>query len=525
MHASINRYSPVPFSARAVLKDPNWLEAMTKEYRALLSNDTWDLVPPRNANIVSGKWVFRQKLKPDSFLDRYKARWVLRGFSQEQGVNFNETFSPIVKPTMVRVIFSNALSLKWETRQLDVKNAFLHGKLTEVIYSRQPIGFINSTRPEHICRLNRSLYGLKQAPRAWYQCFTTFITSIGFTFSHSDTSLFVLQCTEDTTFLLLYIDDIVLTASSTQLLDRITTSLHSEFAMMDMGSLHYFLGIAVTRDSSGMHLSQAKYAAEILDNAGMTACKSAMTPVDTSPNLSASAGPPVADPTEYRSLAVALQYLTFTRPDIAYAVQQVCFHMHDPREQHLVAIKHILRYVKGTLSHGLHLHSSSPASMVTYMDANWAGCPDTRRFTSGFCIYLGDNLISWSSKRQHTVSRSSAEAEYRVVANAVAEASWIRQLLHELHRPSPSATVVFCNNVSAIYMSTDPVQHQRTKHIEIDLHFVRDHVSMGQVRVLHVPSSRQFTDILTKGLPSPLCLDFRSSLNVCTPPVATAGEY
>jgi hypothetical protein len=277
---------------------------MTEEYRALLGNDTWDLVPPsRNANIVSSKWVFRHKLKPDGSLDRYKARWVLRDFSQEQGIDFDKMFSPVVKLATIRVVLSIALSLKWETRQLDVKNAFLHGKLSEVIYSCQPTGFIDSTRPEHVCRLNRSLYGLQQAPRVWYQHFATFITSIGFTCSRSDMSLFILQCAEGTTFLLLYVDDIVLTASSTRLLDRITASLRSEFTMMDMGSLHYFLGIAVTHDSFGMHLLQAKYATEILDNAGMTACKSATTPVYTSPKLSASASPSVADPTEYRILA------------------------------------------------------------------------------------------------------------------------------------------------------------------------------------------------------------------------------
>jgi hypothetical protein len=219
---------------------------MTEEYRALLGNDTWDLIPPpQNANVVSCKWVFRHKLKPDGSLDRYKARWVLHGFSQEQGIDFEETFSPVVKSSMVRVVLSIALSLKLETRQLDVKNAFLHGKLAKVVYNRQPIGFIDSTRPEHVCRLNCSLYGLKQAPRAWYQRFTTFITSIGFTCSRSDTSLFVLQCTEGIAFLLLYVDDIVLTASSTRLLNRIIASLRSEFAMTDMGILHYFLGIAI----------------------------------------------------------------------------------------------------------------------------------------------------------------------------------------------------------------------------------------------------------------------------------------
>jgi hypothetical protein len=211
---------------------------MIEEYCALLGNNTWDLVPPpHNANIVFGKWVFCHKLKPDGSLDRYKARWVLCSFSQEQGVDFNETLSPVVKLAMVRIVLSIALSLKWETRQLDVKNAFLHGKLAEVVYSRQPTGFIDSTGPEHVCRLNHSLYGLKQAPRAWYQRFTTFITSIGFTCSRSDMLLFFLQCTEGTAFLLLYVDNIVLTASLTQLLDRITASLRTEFAMTDMGDM------------------------------------------------------------------------------------------------------------------------------------------------------------------------------------------------------------------------------------------------------------------------------------------------
>jgi hypothetical protein len=227
--------------------DPNWLEAMTEEYRALLGNESCDLVPSRqNTNIVSGKWVFRHKLKPDDSLYRYKAHWVLHGFSPEQGVDFDETFSPVVKSATVRTILFVALSLKWETRHLNVKNAFLHGKLAEVIYSCQPTGFIDSARPEHICRLNRSLYGLKQAPHAWCQRFATFVTSIGFTCSHSDTSLFVLQCMEGMAFLLLYVDDIVHTASTTWLLDRITASLRFEFAMTHMGSLHFFLGIAVT---------------------------------------------------------------------------------------------------------------------------------------------------------------------------------------------------------------------------------------------------------------------------------------
>ncbi|GKD86994.1 ribonuclease H-like domain-containing protein, partial [Tanacetum coccineum] len=281
-----------------------------------------------------------------------------------------------------------------------------------------------------------------------------------------------------TAYLLLYVDDIVLTASSESLLQQIIRSLHQEFAMTDLSSLNYFLGISVTRDSSGLFLSQKKYAIELLDRAYMDHCNPSRTPIDTESKLR-SDGDPVSDPTLYRSLAGSLQYLTFTRPDISYAVQQVCLYMHDPREPHFSALKRILRYVRGTLDYGLQLFSSSTTDLVAYSDADWAGCPTTRRSTSGYCVFLGNNLLSWSSKRQPTLSRSSAEAEYRGVANAVAETCLLRNLLRELHTPLTSATLVYCDNVSAVYLSCNPVQHQRTKHIEIDIHFVRDLVAAG----------------------------------------------
>ena len=203
----------------------------------------------------------------------------------------------------------------------------------------------------------------------------------------------------------------------------------------------------------------------------------------------------MADPTDFRSLAGALQYLTFTRPDIAYAVQHVCLHMHDPREPHLAALKRILRYVRGTLHLGLLLRPSAQSDLVVYSDADWAGCPDTHKSTSSYAVFFGDNLISWSSKRQTAVSRSSAEAEYRAVANAVAEVSWLRQLLAELHAPVSRAALVYCDNISTVYMSANPVQHQRTKHVEIDLHFVRERVVIGAVRILHVPTSSQYAGL------------------------------
>ncbi|GJV01203.1 ribonuclease H-like domain-containing protein [Tanacetum coccineum] len=304
----------------------------------------------------------------------------------------------------------------------------------------------------------------------------------------------------DTAYLLLYVDDIMLTTSSLALLQQIITSLQQEFSMTYLGSFNYFLGISVTRDSSRLFLSQKKYVVEILERAHMVNCNPNQTPVDTKSKLGID-GDLVLDPTIYRSLAGSLQYLTFTHPDISYAVQQVCLYMHDPQEPHFLALKRILRYVR-----------------------DWDGWPSTRRSTSGYYVCLGNNLLSWSSKRQPKLSRSSAEAKYRGVANTVAVTYWLRNLLRELHTPLSSATLVYYDNVSAVYLSCNPVQHQCTKHIEIDIHFVRDLVAAGQVRVLHVPSSYQYANIFTKGLPSALFEEFRSSLSVRCSPISTAEE-
>jgi hypothetical protein len=330
----------------------------------------------------------------------------------------------------------------------------------------------------------------------------------------SDTSLFIFHRGLDTVYLLLYVDDIIMTASSTELLRRTISALQREFAMKDLMPLHHFLSIIVECRPDGLFLHQRTYTLDILKRAVIANCKPCTTLVDLQAKLAGDPEPLVENASQFWNIAGALQYLTFTRPNIVYTVQQISLHMHDPREPHLTAMKRILHYLQGTPDYGLLLRHSSSSDLVVYMDADWADCPDTRHSTSGYAVFLGDNLISWSAKRQTIVSRSSAEAEYRAVANGVAEATWLRQLLNELQTPLSWCTLVYYDNISVVCLSTTP--HQRTKHVEIDLHFVREKVAIGQVRVLHVPTTSQFTDIFTKGLPSLVFNEFRSSLNICS---------
>jgi len=515
---------PPPTTVRAALRDPDWQQAMQAEFDALQANGTWTLVPcPAHANIITGKWLFKNKLQPDGSLERRKARWVVRGFSQRPGVDFHQTFSPVVKPATIRTVLHLAATRRWPVHQLDVKNAFLHGDLTERVYCYQPAGFVDKDRPTHVCQLVKSLYGLKQAPRAWFLRLGGHLLRMGFAASRSDSSLFIYQRGVHAAYLLVYVDDIILTASSPALLRQIVDQLRQEFAIKDLGELRFFLGIQVRRDQAGFHLNQAQYTEDILERAGMANCKPASTPVDVTPKLSAKAGEPAADGAFYRSITGALQYLTLTRPDIAYGVNQACLHMHSPRDVHWNLVKRILRYLRGTIDTGIIISAAPSTTLKVYSDADWAGCPDTRRSTSGYCVFLGDSLVSWSSKRQTTVSRSSAEAEYRAVANAAAECCWLRNLLRELHVGIDKATVIYCDNVSAVYLSENPVHHRRTKHVELDIHFVREKVALGQFKVLHIPTRYQFADIMTKGLPTPLFTEFRDSLCIRSPDAPTAG--
>ncbi|KAM0000492.1 putative RNA-directed DNA polymerase [Helianthus debilis subsp. tardiflorus] len=499
---------------------------MSEEYKALMKNGTWTLVPQvSNVNVVDCKWVYKLKRDQHGAIKRYKARLVAKGFNQQPGIDYHETFSPVVKATTIRVVLSLAVTCGWSLRQLDVQNAFLHGDLNETVYLRQPPGFVDPARPNHLCLLHKSLYGLKQAPRAWFQRLSRALQHLGFHGSKTDPSLFIYSSAGTLLYMLVYVDDIILTGNNPTAMDSVVKSLSSTFAIQDMGTLSYFLGIEVQSKGPDLILSQRKYILEILNKAGLSQSKPVSSPCSPSVHLVLGDSPSFDNPVRYRQIVGALQYLTLTRPDIAFAVNKVCQFMHSPTENHWSAVKRILRYLQGSLNHGLLFRRSSGStlhaytdanyrSLTAYSDADWAGCPDDRRSTGGFAIYLGSNLVSWSARKQRTVSRSSTESEYKALADTVAELTWLDSLLHELCVPMKSAPILWCDNLGATYLSANPIFHARTKHVEVDFHFVREKVAQGRLVVQFISTHDQIADVFTKPLSSERFATLRDKLQL-----------
>jgi histone deacetylase 1/2 len=515
MHAAASTGEPT--SLNQALASTAWVSAMNTEYDALLRNKTWHLVPrPRGKNIVGCKWVYKIKRKADGTVDRYKARLVAKGFKQQYGIDYEETFSPVVKAATIRLVLSIAVSQGWSLRQLDVQNAFLHGILEEEVYMQQPPGYVDKAHPTYVCRLDKALYGLKQAPRAWYARLCKRLEALGFLASKADTSLFYFSRGGYTMFILVYVDDIIVASSSSQATEALLKDLQQDFSLKDLGDLHYFLGIEVTKLKGGLLLSQGRYAADILSRTGMDKAHPVDTPLSTSEKLSLVDGDRLGDEdsTRYRSVVGALQYLTLTRPDIAFAVNKVCQFLHAPTTVHWSAVKRILRYLRGTLSVGHWIQCSKSTMVSAFSDADWAGCVDDRRSTGGFAVFLGSNLISWTARKQATVSRSSTEAEYKSLANATAELMWVQKLLTELKVRHPPAARLWCDNLGAKYLSANPIFHARTKHIEIDFHFVRERVAQRLLDIRFINSDDQLADGFTKPIPAAKLRQFRINLNL-----------
>lgn len=413
-----------PKSVKTALQDPKWFAAMQDEYGALMRNNTWSLVPlPANRKAIDCKWVFRVKENAYGIVNKYKARLVAKGFHQVHGFDFNETFSPVIKLVTIRIILTLALTYNWPLQQLDINNAFLNGILEEEVYMMQPPGF-TAPNSSLVCHLHKALYGLKQAPRQWFERLKTTLLSFGFLNSKCDTSLFIYKHHSVVIYMLVYVDDIIITGNSPPLIKQITQQLNHVFSLKQLGDLDYFLGLEVKKLSNGnLLLTQSKYLRDLLIKTDMENSNPIATPMASTTKLIKTGSAALSDASHYRSIVRALQYATITRPEICYAVNKVCQFMAHPLESHWLAVKRILRYLKGTITSGLLFTPAStvPFSLQAYCDADWAADPDDRRSTSGSAVYLGSNLISWWSKKQTVVARSSAEAEYRSLAHTTAE--------------------------------------------------------------------------------------------------------
>ncbi|AAD43604.1 T3P18.3 [Arabidopsis thaliana] len=508
-----------PKTITTAMKHPGWNAAVMDEIDRIHMLNTWSLVPAtEDMNILTSKWVFKTKLKPDGTIDKLKARLVAKGFDQEEGVDYLETFSPVVRTATIRLVLDTATANEWPLKQLDVSNAFLHGELQEPVFMFQPSGFVDPNKPNHVCRLTKALYGLKQAPRAWFDTFSNFLLDFGFECSTSDPSLFVCHQNGQSLILLLYVDDILLTGSDQLLMDKLLQALNNRFSMKDLGPPRYFLGIEIESYNNGLFLHQHAYASDILHQAGMTECNPMPTPLPQ--HLEDLNSEPFEEPTYFRSLAGKLQYLTITRPDIQYAVNFICQRMHAPTNSDFGLLKRILRYVKGTINMGLPIRKHHNPVLSGFCDSDYAGCKDTRRSTTGFCILLGSTLISWSAKRQPTISHSSTEAEYRALSDTAREITWISSLLRDLGISQHQPTRVFCDNLSAVYLSANPALHKRSKHFDKDFHYIRERVALGLIETQHIPATIQLADVFTKSLPRRPFITLRAKLGVSASPVS-----
>lgn len=338
-----------PLSISEALSNPEWKNAMSSEYAALLRNNTWELVPfEQSMHVVQNRWVFRVKHKADGSVERLKARLVAKGFQQTPGLDFFETYSPVIKPSTLKVVFTLAVTYNWDIQQVDVNNAFLNGTLKETVFMRQPEGFIDNSKPNHVCLLKKALYSLRQAPRAWYDQLSNALLQWGFTNSTSDISLFIYKKVDKIILLLVYVDDILVTGNDAYLINKAISDLDKSFTLKILGSINFFLGFEASRTNSELRLTQQKYLKELLLKTNMANSTPCPTPMCPSHKLHKSDGPLLEEPTLYRSTVGSLQYLTWTRPDISFAVNKLSQYLQAPTVNHWLACKRVLWYLVGT---------------------------------------------------------------------------------------------------------------------------------------------------------------------------------
>lgn len=492
---------PDTYEKAIASNEAEWKKAMKSEIESLKENSTWELSDlPKDRRAIPCKWVYKIKLNADGSIDRYKARLVVKGYSQREGVDYQQTFAPVTRMATIRSVISVAASENLKLAQFDVSTAFLYGELKEDIYMLQPKGFDDGSG--RVCKLKRSLYGLKQAPRCWNQRFGQFIEKLGFKPSNADPCLYFNNVNGRKMILALYVDDGLVAASDQQELDEFLSKLKDEFKIRS-SEANYFLGLEIQRSSDGIKISQEAYAKKMLEKFGFSECKPVSTPMEK--------GSASIDKNEiidekdfpYRRVVGSLMYLMIgSRPDLAFSVGFLSRSLENPTKEDVIRTKRVLRYVAGTLSRGITYLRSAETVLQGYSDADLSGCNKTMRSTTGVIVTYAGGAVSWISQRQRSVATSTTEAEIIAASEAGKEVIWLKMLFEQIVDMKKKPTI-FVDNSAAVKLSYNPELHRRTKHIERRHFYIRELVTMGKVDVQQISTTNQLADLLTKALPSP----------------------
>ena len=487
-----------PKNIHKALDDSSWLEAMQEELLQFKIQKVWVLVDlPRGVRVIGTRWIFRNKRDERGIVIRNKARLVAQGYTQEEGIDYEEVFAPVARIEAIRLFLAYASFMNFTVYQMDVKSAFLYGTIEEEVYVSQPPGFIDPDHPDKVYKVVKALYGLHQAPRAWYETLASYLISNGFQRGKIDQTLFTKKHEKDLLLVQVYVDDIIFGSTRKEMCLEFEKLMHNKFQMSSMGELTFFLGLQVKQSREGIFISQDKYVAEILRKFQFADCKMASTPMDSEKPLLKDEEGINVDVHTYRSMIGSLMYLTSSRPDIMFSVCACARYQVTPKVSHLTAVKRIFKYLKGQPRLGLWYSGESPFDLVAYSDSDYAGASLDRKSTTGGCQFLGCRLISWQCKKQTMVATSTTEAEYVAAANCCGQVLWLQNQLLDygynfLH------TIIHIDNSSTICIIKNPVQHSKTKHIEIRHHFIRDCNEKRLIQVMKIASDNNFADLFTK---------------------------
>ncbi|GJU07622.1 putative ribonuclease H-like domain-containing protein [Tanacetum coccineum] len=452
-----------PKTYKDALTQACWIEAMQEELNEFERLEVWELVPrPDKVMVITLKWIYKVKLDELGGILKNKARLVARGYRQEEGIDFEESFAPVARLEAIRIFLAFAAHMNMVVYQMDVKTAFLNGNLREEVYVSQPDGFVDKDNPNHVYKLKKALYGLKQAPRAWYDMLSSFLISQDFSKGSVDPTLFIRRDGKELLLVQIYVDDIIFAASTPELCDLFSKIMCSKFKMSMMGKISFFLGLQISQNPRGIFINQSKYALESLKKYGFDSCDPVDTPMVEKSKLDEDKEGKAVDPSHYRGMIGTLLYL-----------------------------------IARTVHRGLWYPKDSLIALTAFAYADHAGCQDTRRSTSGSMQLLGDRLVSWSSKRQKRSAMSSTKAEYIALSGCCAQILWMRSQLTD-HGFGFNKIPMYCVNKSVIALCCNNVQHSRSKHIDIRFHFIKEHVENGVIELYFVNTEYQLADIFTK---------------------------